>query len=1519
MNFGNILGDIGHFFGGMFGGNNDDERRKQEQAAAQRQQQQQSAARLSAPIPGQFTMQPTQPGVQMPKPFQLQPTQPNQTPQLGGVSINQPAGDNSGLSSEDQQTVQHIKSLGHDPSRFIAVAKNAATAQDQSDYNNSLVGKIGNFGEEVGKDLIGTTQQGLGMLGDTAVQGGGVLSHAADSVNPFLTPAQRAQAQSHDLATADALRAGIHSMRDISGNPIAGTSGADQAGANIAAGHGTLGDFKNLGMTALNTGLAGTLVDPAAYASLIGKVGGLIRPAATEGESILANNAVKDAEGEIAKDAPHAVDEISRMKPAEAPAEPAVPPRDPNSPITSPTVAKVSEPAITSPNRPAPTVQPPRPVVPEPAAAPPVLGGVEPVKVAPPVVETAPKIALTPDEETAAAQAAIDQQAAKQPVEASPAETAPVETKAQAKARVAAEQAAPPTPEAVAAEQAKAANEAPTEAIAQEAPSKHPLGSITRQAVRDGSINTPEGVDTAVSNVTTAAHAAAKDAGTTLDDIIKKGQAVWEENPDATPEEASKIVSNFTPEQQKVYKDYGQELHTLRDRSGHSLNGGNQGAWYGPRQFLDDEGKSTAYDPSLVNELRRTGVKTDSSGRSLDYSATPYEHYIRRYANAADAAQQRLVDAAENSVVKGDNGMTTKPTGVKVPEAAKEKLSTSLKNVTDLRDQADRLRAEGDTKGAKAVERDVQKETNKAFNEFMQDIPGKGSARNEALKNVKAMRGNYEQSLTQTLTLSNVVNRAADQGTKLVETLKRPLVRGLEKTINPLMKGKAMDGAESYALNTTKEARQAAHEFAKGTLGNEMRDNAQATLSMAGAGRNPLIKGVAKADAAVRAGGGALTQAGDLSTANVREALQIGASRPEAQGLKTVEDYKKYFADYTKTQQFRDDLARVEQVQNPKIGLAGGEIQKNGGTVSNALSKHVDNFVSTQAEKLRPGLGKNRIVREVNDLVKGNVTGYSGVTSRVLGTFRDALVPIKPLRAAVKEAGSGDPAAAARATKMASHAVADTIALYGTAGAAALLAKSGVVGYTGSQAKMGSSDSAYNKSNGIPSNQWYVNIGDKRVYFDPARPAGAAGIGADIAGSIATGANVGSTASNVGSQVANQAGGSSLPDNYKNVMTGYFDPSASDSEQKYSRAQVESLAAPSTGVLNNVANWTDPTKRAPTNFSEDLRSNIPGLRAGTPVAKDSRGNAIPNSKQISGGSSLFSVGKNTDAPSVKAADPVGAEIARLQKTDSSVFPTNSNTNAKANKNTQDFASTLLKDPLYTAADDAGKASMMKDVLQGTSTKDINSGLSSTDKQALLDAKLVGNKQKAWLDDNKNAANYYTADYNNAKANGTLTDDDNDLNNKSGKKYAALEAQVNQKVDAPAALKQSYHDTSYSEWKAMLDEKSDSYDPETATKLYNYDKARTEAGVSGNSADSGKLKFDLAKLQAANAKKAASGSKNFAFANLPASLVGSGTGGSGGGKSGYASAAPLFTPIPDLKTPTGAAIPKGRTISVKSGV
>lgn len=320
-------------------------------------------------------------------------------------------------------------------------------------------------------------------------------------------------------------------------------------------------------------------------------------------------------------------------------------------------------------------------------------------------------------------------------------------------------------------------------------------------------------------------------------------------------------------------------------------------------------------------------------------------------------------------------------------------------------------------------------------------------------------------------------------------------------------------------------------------------------------------------------------------------------------------------------------------------------------------------------------------------------------------------------------------------------------------------------------------------------------------------------------------------------------------------------------------------------------------------FVDKLRAKFPVTRNGLPGKTDTvgdpitQGNAFNLLPGVSGGQNTTAKGESTDTT-------IKSEIDRLSGAGFETMPTSQNTNASDGKG-KVISSILLNDPLYQSATDEQKAGYLKDVLAGTSTKDISLDISATGQQALMDAKILGDKKDAWLDDNTNNANYQTGMYDNAKAMKTLTEADKDITNAGGLLNKSISATVARDYKADYALKNEYKDTSQGEFKALLNPKSDTFSEETAQRLYNYDQARVKAGLPP--------KYNLAA-----AKKAAGGggSKGFSFASLPSSLLGKSASG-GSGK--YSDGAPLFKPMADLSAPVTVAIPMGRNISVKRGV
>lgn len=110
----------------------------------------------------------------------------------------------------------------------------------------------------LGKSIVSGVQQGIGDVADVAVQGGGLLNYMGDQYNPFISEQQRQKQIQQDMQNSEGLRAAIHGVKDVGGNNIVGTSGADQAAGNIAAGRGSVQDYATVAGQGLQTGLDAT-------------------------------------------------------------------------------------------------------------------------------------------------------------------------------------------------------------------------------------------------------------------------------------------------------------------------------------------------------------------------------------------------------------------------------------------------------------------------------------------------------------------------------------------------------------------------------------------------------------------------------------------------------------------------------------------------------------------------------------------------------------------------------------------------------------------------------------------------------------------------------------------------------------------------------------------------------------------------------------------------------------------------------------------------------------------------------------------------------------------------------------------------------------------------------------------------------------------------------------------------------------------------------------------------------------
>jgi len=352
------------------------------------------------------------------------------------------------------------------------------------------------------------------------------------------------------------------------------------------------------------------------------------------------------------------------------------------------------------------------------------------------------------------------------------------------------------------------------------------------------------------------------------------------------------------------------------------------------------------------------------------------------------------------------------------------------------------------------------------------------------------------------------------------------------------------------------------------------------------------------------------------------------------------------------------------------------------------------------------------------------------------------------------------------------------------------------------------------------------------------------------------------------------------------------------------------MLTPGSGLLSTAARATDDVKRdtkdpnALAEIGNKVKSGLPGMRNTLDEKTDTFGEPVKDTKW----NALFYVAKGSES------SPVTAELNRLHKDAGlEAFPVNNKYEVKdADGNALDLSSSqrramdnavkkekaqnaevLMSTDTYKKASDQEKKDMLTKAYSLDSSavaskwakdngianvKDtaetVNNSLELSDKQAILESKVQGDKKDKWLENNDNAANYYRADYNNAKANGTLTDKDENLNEKSGKKYKMISAQVDKDFGADQELKRLYGAIGSSEIKNYFNPEHDMYDPELGERLLAFDQARTAKGVSRNSNFSDKPKYNATKARGGSSGGSrGSGGKAKGY-NLPTNLLSS---------------------------------------------
>ena len=149
---------------------------------------------------------------------------------------------------EDEDEIDDAK----ERQRVIDEKKKQEEENKKSPVQKMLEG-IGDFGSKVAAGV----QQGASRVADTAIQGGALLDEAANQLKGG-SDEEKAQRRAKNLSGTEKIREWLHSQKDIRGNNLEGTKGAEEAADKISRGKGDIKDFARVAGEGLDVGLNAT-------------------------------------------------------------------------------------------------------------------------------------------------------------------------------------------------------------------------------------------------------------------------------------------------------------------------------------------------------------------------------------------------------------------------------------------------------------------------------------------------------------------------------------------------------------------------------------------------------------------------------------------------------------------------------------------------------------------------------------------------------------------------------------------------------------------------------------------------------------------------------------------------------------------------------------------------------------------------------------------------------------------------------------------------------------------------------------------------------------------------------------------------------------------------------------------------------------------------------------------------------------------------------------------------------------
>lgn len=208
------------------------------------------------------------------------PTQANTAqPTDGGMQpAKQPETENYLMSEQKEQVDQQLamrreaeaaaaaaeQARQIENARLTQAAQQAQQAQQQQQqpqstpkYDSEPENEgVGGFLKNVGAGI----QQGIGALGDIAIQGGSLIGSIGKDDQELV----------RHMAQAERVRGWLHGQTDVNGNNVIGTRDIDEAASRIASGKGSVRDFVSVGGKSLQAGIDATMFLNPARAAMSG-------------------------------------------------------------------------------------------------------------------------------------------------------------------------------------------------------------------------------------------------------------------------------------------------------------------------------------------------------------------------------------------------------------------------------------------------------------------------------------------------------------------------------------------------------------------------------------------------------------------------------------------------------------------------------------------------------------------------------------------------------------------------------------------------------------------------------------------------------------------------------------------------------------------------------------------------------------------------------------------------------------------------------------------------------------------------------------------------------------------------------------------------------------------------------------------------------------------------------------------------------------------------------------------------